>query len=59
MRVGVRMQKRTYAHFLCFLLGGFGGDFGGFEGEGGEVVCCGHGCGFAVYVLGFKGYQWR
>jgi hypothetical protein len=32
--------KRTYAHFLCFLLGGFGGDFGGFEGEGGEVVCC-------------------
>lgn len=34
--------KRTYAQFLCFLLGRGGSDFGCFEGERGEIVCCRH-----------------
>lgn len=44
-------EGRTYAHFLRFLLSGLGGDFGCFEGQGGEVVCGGHDCGFCVMYL--------
>lgn len=35
-------QQHTYAHFFRFLLSRFGGDFGCFEGKGGEIVRCGH-----------------
>jgi hypothetical protein len=47
-------QNHTYAHFFGFLLGGFGGDIGCFEREGGEVVCCRHGCGFAVVCVWYQ-----
>lgn len=43
-------RQHTDTHFLRFLLGGFGGDFGRFEGEGGEVVCCGHDCDYCGLV---------
>lgn len=41
--LNAKLNRLTYSHLPRLLLRGFGGDFGGLEGERGEIVCCGHG----------------